>query len=160
MSFIFSVTDVGIWIAGFFSAPASIATGFVKAIVDDDINRKLSLVQAKEPSQYASFIKACYNYGSASPSINAMTIANRGGTAWITSVGLWVYITDADVLEEMLVEVLAPTSNAYIAWTAIRYATPSARAALFDEAAHSSGYKDWGCSAINEHGHEVGSSHE
>lgn len=66
----------------------------------------------------------------------------------------------ADVLEEMLVEVLAPTSNAYIAWTAIRYATPSARAALFDEAAHSSGYKDWGCSAINEHGHEVGSSHE
>lgn len=91
-----SVTDVGICIAGFFSAPASIATGFVKAIVDDDINRKLSLVQAKEPSQYASFIKACYNYGSASPSINAMTIANRGGTAWITSVGLWVYITDAD----------------------------------------------------------------
>lgn len=90
-----NAVDIGIWMSGFLSAPASIATGFIKALVDDDIGRKLALVQAKEPPKYARFIKACYNYGMASPSINAMTIANRGGTAWITSVGLWVYITDA-----------------------------------------------------------------
>lgn len=87
--------DIGIWLAGFLSAPASIVTGLLKAAVDDDINRKLALVQSKEPSRSASFIKACSNFGAASPSINAMTIANKGGTAWITSVGLWVYITDA-----------------------------------------------------------------
>lgn len=88
------VVDIGIWLSGFLSAPASIVTGFVKAMVDDDIGRKLALIQAKEPPKYARFIKACYNYGIASPSINAMTIANKGGTAWITSVGLWVYISD------------------------------------------------------------------
>lgn len=70
-------------------------TGLLKAAVDDDINRKLALVQSKEPPRAANFIKACSNFGMASPSINAMTIANKGGTAWITSVGLWVYITDA-----------------------------------------------------------------
>ena len=87
--------DVGIWLSGFLSAPASITTGIIKAVVDDDLSRKLTLVQAKEPAKYTRFIKACYNYGVASPAINAMTIANKGGTAWITSVGLWVYITDA-----------------------------------------------------------------
>lgn len=90
------VIDVGIWLSGFFSAPASIATGVIKAFVDDDINQKLALVQSKEPAQYSKFIKACYNYGMAGPAINAMNIANQGGTAWITSVGLWVYITDAN----------------------------------------------------------------
>jgi len=90
-----SAVDVGIWGAGFFAAPAAIATGIIKAFVDDDINRKLAQIQSKEPQQYAKFIKACYNYEMAPPSVNAMTIASRGGTAWVTSVGLWVYITDA-----------------------------------------------------------------
>lgn len=90
------VVDVGIWLSGFVSAPASIVTGITKAFVDDDIYQKLMLVKAKEPNKYSKFIKACYNYGMASPSINAMTIASRGGTAWVTSVGLWVYITDAN----------------------------------------------------------------
>jgi hypothetical protein len=90
-----SAVDLGIWASGFLSAPAAIVTGFLKAAVDDDINRKLALIQAKEPSKSARFIKACYNFGAAPPAINAMTIANSGGTAWITSVGLWVYITDA-----------------------------------------------------------------
>lgn len=91
-----SVVDVGIWGSGFFSGPASIVTGVVKAFVDDDIAQKIARIQAKEPPKYAAYIKACYNYGMASPSINAMTIANRGGTAWISSIGLWVYITDED----------------------------------------------------------------
>lgn len=87
--------DIGLWLTGFVSAPAGIVTGLLKAAVDDDINRKLALVQSKESFRSASFIKACSSYGMASPSINAMTIANKGGTAWITGVGLWVYITDA-----------------------------------------------------------------
>lgn len=87
--------DVGIWLAGFVSAPASVVTGLIKAVVDDDVNRKLTLVQSKESSKSASFIKPCASFGAASPAINAMTIAYKGGTAWITSVGLWVYITDA-----------------------------------------------------------------
>lgn len=63
--------------------------------MDDDINQKLELIKAKEPSEYSKFIKACYNYGVAPPVINATVITSRGGTAWITSVGLWVYISDA-----------------------------------------------------------------
>lgn len=90
------VVDVGIWLSGFVSAPASIVTGAMKALVDDDIYQKLEQIKAKEPRKYSKFIKACYNYGMASPGINAMTIASKGGTAWITSVGLWVYITDAN----------------------------------------------------------------
>ncbi len=89
------VVDVGIWLLGLISGPASIATGTIKAFVDDDINRRLAIVRSKEPSKYAKTIRACSDYGIASPAINAMTIANRGGTAWITNIGLWVYITDA-----------------------------------------------------------------
>lgn len=89
------LVDIGIYLSGFLSAPAAIVTGVMKAFVDDDISQKLGLIKGKEPAKYAKFIKACYNYGAASPQINAMTIASRGGTAWVSSVGLWVYITDA-----------------------------------------------------------------
>lgn len=54
-----NAVDIGIWASGFLSAPAAIVSGFLKAAVDDDINRKLALVQAKEPSKSARFIKAC-----------------------------------------------------------------------------------------------------
>lgn len=89
------IVDVGIWGAGFISAPASIATGLVKAVVDDDISQRLRRVREKEPSKYSRFINDCHSYASSSPQINAMTIASKGGTAWVSSVGLWVYITDA-----------------------------------------------------------------
>jgi len=124
--------DIGIWLSGLISAPASIVTGFIKAAVDDDINRKLALVQAKEPHPMAQYIKACYNFGMASPAINAMTIANSGGTAWITSVGLWVYITDAkgqlvgDYQPQEFVTMYRPkhpyraTSTGGFAWEVIR----------------------------------------
>jgi hypothetical protein len=124
--------DIGIWMSGFLSAPAAIVTSFVKAAVDDDIGRKLALVQAKEPAKSAPFIKACYNFGMASPAINAMTIANSGGTAWITSIGLWVYITDAkgrlvaDYQPQEFVTIYRPkkpyraTSTGGFAWEVIR----------------------------------------
>jgi hypothetical protein len=90
-----SSIDVGIYLTGFASAPASIVTGLWKAAMDDDINQKLQLVKAKEPAEFAKYIAPCDNYAWAPPQTNAMTIASNGGTAWITSAGLWVFITDA-----------------------------------------------------------------
>lgn len=87
--------DAGIWLSGFISGPAAIVTGTVKALVDDDTAQKLAAVQAKEPSKYSKTIFPCSKFGLAAPSINAMTIASRGGTAWISAVGLWVFITDS-----------------------------------------------------------------
>lgn len=90
-----SAVDIGIYGAGFVNAPAAIATGTVKAIVDDDLNRKLEAAKSKEPAKFQPFIKLCYNYASASQQINAMTIASKGGTAWKAKSDVWVYITDA-----------------------------------------------------------------
>lgn len=88
--------DMGLWATGFISAPAAIATGVIKAIVDDDTHRKLENIRSKEPNQYSNFILPCSAFGSAAPGIVAMTIASKGGTAWLSNIGLWVYITDAN----------------------------------------------------------------
>lgn len=66
----------------------------------------------------------------------------------------------AEQLELMLVNKLYLTDHAYMAWTAIRNATPSERYSLYREAAASSGYQEWSCPAMAEHGHKVGSSHD
>lgn len=87
--------DIGLWATGFVSTPAAITTSVIKAIVDDDTQRKLFHVRNKEPVKYAKFIQPCSNYGSSAPEIVAMSIANKGGTAWIRNIGLWVYITDS-----------------------------------------------------------------
>lgn len=88
--------DVGIWATGFLSAPAAIVTGLTKAVVDDDTQRRLQNVRSKESSKYSQFILPCSNYSHSSPQIAAMNIASRGGTAWISNAGLWVYISDAN----------------------------------------------------------------
>lgn len=87
--------DVGVWLGGLVSAPAAIITGTMKALVDDDTARKLALVRSNEPLKYARTISPCSDFGFSSPSINAMTIASKGGTAWVSVVGLWVYIIDS-----------------------------------------------------------------
>ncbi len=89
--------DVGLYAMGLFGSIASVAaivTGTMKAVVDDDIDRKLREVQASEDPRYAKFIKPCYRYGMMAPQINATTIASKGGTAWKHPNGVWVYITD------------------------------------------------------------------
>ncbi len=90
--------DWSLYIAGL-SNPlvgfATSVTGIFKSIVDDDTNAKLREIQAGEQMPYAKFIKACYHYAPSPAQINAMTIANHGGTAWQHENGLWVYITDA-----------------------------------------------------------------
>lgn len=63
----------------------------------------------------------------------------------------------AERLENMLAAHMQKTSDAYIAWTAIRNGPPAERYFLFDEAANSIGYQTWDCPAIKQHGHEVGS---
>lgn len=63
----------------------------------------------------------------------------------------------AVLLEAVLAKGLSRSSNAYIAWTAIRSGPASERHFLFKEAADSVGYKQWNCSAIKKHGHEIGS---
>lgn len=66
----------------------------------------------------------------------------------------------AERLELVLAKNLNTTGNAYISWTAIRNGPPSERYNFFKESAASSGYPEWRCPAIAQHGHEVGSSHD
>lgn len=66
----------------------------------------------------------------------------------------------AEKLDAILVANLKTSSNAYMAWSAIAYATPVERAVLYHEAALSTGINAWNCPAIIEHGHEVGSAHD
>lgn len=63
-------------------------------------------------------------------------------------------------LDGMLTQILRSDNNAYLAWSAIRNATPAERYSLYKEAAASTGYNDWECMAIAQHGQEVGSSFE
>lgn len=87
--------DFGLFGMGFLggaAGPAAIVTGLVKAVVDDDMEARLKVVRQSEDAIYSDFIFPCYNYASAPPQINAMTIASMGGTAWQHPNGLWVYI--------------------------------------------------------------------
>jgi hypothetical protein len=63
-------------------------------------------------------------------------------------------------LDGILAQQFEPNNNAYLAWSAIRNASPTERYTLYREAAASTGYRDWECPAIARHGHEVGSSFE
>jgi len=90
--------DVGLYGMGLMggpAAPASIMVGVVKAAVDDDMDNRLSVARRDQKPEFRPYIKACYRFSSSPPQINAMKIANLGGTAWLHNNGLWVYITDA-----------------------------------------------------------------
>jgi len=89
--------DVSLYAVGFagvIGSAAAIGTGVVKAVVDDDMNKRLRQAQASENAKYRPFIKTCYSYSMMAPQISATTIASRGGTAWKHINGLWLYITD------------------------------------------------------------------
>jgi len=94
--------DVSLFGAGFLggaAGPASIVTGIVKGVIDDDMEQRLKLVRSSESPEHRASIKPTYYFASAPPAINAMTIASMGGTAWQHPNGLWVYITaDEDLL--------------------------------------------------------------
>ena len=89
--------DIGLFgtgLLGGVAGPASIVTGVIKAVVDDNLEQKLNLVRSHEKPEYRKNIRAAYHFASAPAAINAMTIASLGGTAWQHTNGLWVYITD------------------------------------------------------------------
>lgn len=106
--------DAAIYATAFISAGASIVTGALKAVIDDDLNKKIMEAQKKEDGKFSPFIKACYRYAATPPAVNAMTIANKGGTAWRHPNGVWLYITDAnghlvsDFQPNIYVEILRP----------------------------------------------------
>lgn len=90
--------DIGLYGMGLIGGVVGIAaagTGIVKALVDDDTNRKLETIRAAEPGKFRAFIHPCVDYGFSGQGINAMTIASEGGTAWEHPNGLWAYIVDA-----------------------------------------------------------------
>ena len=66
----------------------------------------------------------------------------------------------ASQLDAVLTEKLEPSSNAYMAWAAIRNGTPSERYFLYKDAAASTGYENWACPAVKLHGSEIGSIHD
>ena len=87
-----NAADLGIFSAGFISAPASAVVGLLKATVDDSINQKLKQAKQDEDPIHQPYIRACYHYSYAPELINAQKIASAGGTAWLHKNGLWVYI--------------------------------------------------------------------
>jgi hypothetical protein len=75
---------------------ATIATGFVKAALEDHEDKVIATAVQKEPEKYRPFITSVRNYGGlAGRGIVAMTIASHGGVTWRVSEAIWVYITDA-----------------------------------------------------------------
>ena len=93
---LYSVGSIATIVGSTVVGVAAAGVGIIKGLVDDDTAEKLSEAKLNEPAQYRPFIQACVSYsGWAGQSINAMTIASKGGTAWMHPNGLWVYITDA-----------------------------------------------------------------
>jgi hypothetical protein len=83
--------DAGIYLtglAGGLAAPAAIATGMLKSVVDDDTAQKVAFVRKGELPKYRPFIVPCTIYGPGPSAINAQTIASKGGTAWLHPNGV------------------------------------------------------------------------
>jgi hypothetical protein len=80
---------------GAIGSVATIATGVVKALVEDHEDGIIAQAVAQEPATYRPFIRSVRNYGMSGRGIVAMTIANHGGVTWRVGPATWVYITDA-----------------------------------------------------------------
>jgi hypothetical protein len=126
--------DVGLYGLSFAApliAGAALVTGVVKAIVDDDTERRVKQAAASEPESHRPYIKSTLKYGWSGQTINAQVIASEGGTAWLGPSGVWVYITDAkgrlvcdykpNVAKQIYQPVLplSPTGNGKFRWHSI-----------------------------------------
>ncbi|RDH85981.1 MAG: hypothetical protein DIZ80_00465 [endosymbiont of Galathealinum brachiosum] len=87
------VSLFGTGLLGGAAGPASIITGLVKAVVDDNVEHRLKQVRSSEKPEVRMSIKPTDAFSFSAPAINAMKIASMGGTAWQHKNGLWVYIT-------------------------------------------------------------------
>lgn len=59
-------------------------------------------------------------------------------------------------LDRILLEKITPSSNVYLAWSAIINAEPSQRAMLYKGAASNVGIEDWNCPAVEQYASKVG----
>jgi hypothetical protein len=95
--------DIELWglgilasaVGGAIGSGAGIATGLVKAWVEDEEDAEIKKAVAWEPEKYRPFITSVRDYGRSGRGILAMTIANHGGVAWRVGRSTWVYIRDA-----------------------------------------------------------------
>jgi hypothetical protein len=91
-----SSVDVGYWgvsLAGGILGPVSLAASYIKALIDDDVQRKvLEVRKAEAPSPYCKGILALTGWGP--PSSLAAKFAIAGGTAWQHHNGVWVGVVD------------------------------------------------------------------
>lgn len=87
--------DVGYWgvsLAGGIFGPVALAASYLKALVDDDVTRKLTQVRQAEPERFRQGILALVGWSS--PSSMAGEFAAAGGVAWQHPNGLWVSVVD------------------------------------------------------------------
>jgi hypothetical protein len=81
-------------LAGGIFAPVALAASYVKALMDDDIERKVNEARQTEPALYRPGIQAIVGWGP--PSALAGEFAMAGGTSWQAPNGIWVTIVDAN----------------------------------------------------------------
>ena len=91
-----SSVDLGYWgvsLAGGLFAPVSLAASYIKALVDDDIQRKvLEARRSESSSPYSKGILALTGWGP--PSSLAGKFASAGATTWQHQNGVWVTVLD------------------------------------------------------------------
>lgn len=87
--------DLAIYGSSFINGPAGIIMSLLKAVIDDDIGKKVTVIREKQDPQYRNYIFPVQNYSLSAPFIAAQNIARDGGTAWKDPNGQWVFITDS-----------------------------------------------------------------
>ncbi|MFP7672583.1 hypothetical protein ACG74X_04405 [Marivita sp. S0852] len=95
-AFIYGVGAAGAC-AGWVLAVPSIATGFVKALIDDHTAGLVAEAKQDEPEAVRGGIYGTddYSFWSSNNHITAMTIASYGGVAWKHENGAYLFIKDA-----------------------------------------------------------------
>lgn len=95
-AFIYAAS-VGGAAAGWVLAVPALATGIIKAGMDDYVGGLVEEARQDEPEQVRGGINGTDDYGfwAANNSIYAMTIASKGGVAWKHPNGAYCYIKDA-----------------------------------------------------------------
>lgn len=108
-----SSVDISLWIVGLRGGPlalASLVLGYIKSLVDDDMERKAKAAIRQEPQLYRKNIVPLAG-GWGPPSALAARVAEQGGTAWRNPNGIWLSIVTKD---RLLVPNYQPASSVAI----------------------------------------------
>lgn len=90
--------DLAIYGSGFINGPAGIVMSLLKAVIDDDIAKKVAVIREQQDPQYRNYIFPVQSYKSLPPLIAAIKVAEAGGTAWKGGNGQWVFLSDSNGL--------------------------------------------------------------